>query len=97
MRIWFEEQDVIDACCVFVARQHRVRPEQVEVDLQFQEGSGFAADARFGFRHAYLTEQDIVDAIAVYLAEYHQFIPDRLQVDLQYNPEFGIGADILVR
>jgi hypothetical protein len=96
MRIYFEEQDVIDACCVFVARQERRRPEEIEVDLQFQPGVGFSADARFGWRHAHLTEQDLIDAIAVYLAEYHNFIPERLQVDLQFNEQTGICADILV-
>jgi hypothetical protein len=96
MKLHFNEQDVVDACCVFVAQRYNGRPEDVDVDLQFNPASKFAAEARKGSENIHLTEQDMVDGIATYLAEYHNFIPGQLQVDLQFNEGTGIEADILV-
>ncbi|WP_027415961.1 DUF2653 family protein [Aneurinibacillus terranovensis] len=96
MKIHFIEQDVVDACCVFVAKRHFGIPEEVDVDLQFNPGSGFAADARKGYQNIRLTEQDLIDAIAVYLADYHNFIPENLRVSLSFNQQTGIEADIMV-
>lgn len=96
MRIHFDEQDVVDAVCVWVADRHGVRLEDVDVDLQFDPQAGFAAEARANWRHFHLNEQDMVDAIAFYLAEHHQFIPDELRVDLQFTEGVGVEADVLV-
>jgi hypothetical protein len=98
MKLLFNEQDVIDACCVFAAQRIDGHPEDVDVDLQFNPATGFAAnarDVRRGFQTIYLTEQNIIDGIAVYLADYHNFIPENLKVDLQFNKETGIEAVIV--
>jgi len=96
MRIRFSEQDVVDACCVFLARNHRRRPEDIQVDLQVDSIRGFSAEARVGFRTVFMTEQDMIDGIALYLSEYHQFNPRELQIDLQYEENIGIEAEIEV-
>ncbi|WCK53436.1 DUF2653 family protein [Aneurinibacillus sp. Ricciae_BoGa-3] len=96
MNLHFNEQDVIDACCVFVANRYNGNPEDVDVDLQHNPAFGFSADARKGFQNIRLTQQDIIDGIAIYLAQYHNFIPERLRVDLQFQPQTGIEAEIMV-
>jgi hypothetical protein len=96
MKLHFNEQDVVDACCVFVAQRYNGNPQEVNVDLQFNPISGFTADARKGLQNIHLTEQDMIDGIATYLAEYHNFIPERLRIDLQFNEETGIEAEIIL-
>lgn len=96
MQIHFTEQDVVDACCVYMARNHRTRPEDVQVDLQFNPSQGFSAQTSVGYRNVVMYQQDLVDAICTYLAEYHQFNPNSLSVDMIYDDRLGIEADILV-
>jgi hypothetical protein len=96
MLIHFTEQDVVDACCVYVALQHRTRPEDVQVDLQYHPNTGFSAEARAGWRNVFLPQQELVDAIATYLAEYHQFNPNDLRIEMIFDDKLGIEADIAV-
>lgn len=95
MKLYFHEQDVIDAVCVYEASFHAYRPEQVEVDLQFHPDRGFHASARLPYRTVELHEQDMIDAIAIYLRDYHNFIPERLRIDLQFQEQTGITAEII--
>ncbi|GGJ10851.1 hypothetical protein GCM10010885_20110 [Alicyclobacillus cellulosilyticus] len=99
MRIFLDEQDVIDACCVYVAEPNGRSPEDVEVDLQYRVGEGVFASARFRFGWAEhrLSEQDIRDAVVYYLANYHNFVPEQLLVDVQFSPQTGVAADVVVR
>ncbi|WP_047154977.1 DUF2653 family protein [Aneurinibacillus tyrosinisolvens] len=101
MKLHFNEQDVIDACCVMAAQRTNGNPQDMDVDLQFNPNTGFAAEAKdtrdgYGNVHLHLTEQNMIDGIATYLAEYHNFIPERLQIDLLFNEGTGIEADIIV-
>lgn len=96
MQMHFSEQDVVDACCVYVGLKHRHRPEDVQVDLQCRPGEGFAAQASVGRNDVELNEQDIIDAIATYLAQQHNFEPDRLSIDLQFPDENRIEAYIVI-
>jgi hypothetical protein len=98
MKLLFNEQDVIDACCVFAAQRIYGNPADIDVDLQFNQTTGFAANARDmrrGFQTIYLTEQNIIDGIAVYLADYHNFIQEKLKINLQFNEGTGIEAVIV--
>ncbi|MCL6444972.1 MAG: YxcD family protein [Alicyclobacillus sp.] len=99
MRIFLDEQDVIDACCVYLADTNGRSPHDVEVDLQYREGEGVSASARFrfGWTQHRLSEQDIRDAVIFYLAQYHNFIPEQLMVNMQFNPQTGVAAEVLVQ
>lgn len=97
MKLYFEEQDVIDAVCVYEASLHSYRPEQIDVDLQFNQERKCFASARLPYRTVDLNEQDLIDAIAVYLRDYHNFIPDRLRIELQFEQSTGVTADIIAQ
>lgn len=95
MEIRFNEQDVVDSVCVFVAYTERTSPEDVDVDLRYNQTlSALAVYNRFDKK--YLEEQDIIDAIALYLKEYHSFNPYELKIDLLFSNEEGFGAVIIV-
>jgi hypothetical protein len=96
LQIHFSEQDVIDACCVFVSKRYHVHLETVRVDLTHAYETGFEADAKAGWKTYHLSDQDLVDAIAVYLSDYHNFPPGDLQISLQFPEESRIEAYIIV-
>jgi hypothetical protein len=96
MQIHFSEQDVVDACCVYVARRQGEHPQDVEVELRYTPGHGFSAEARVSWRHVQLTEQDMIDAVATYPEEYHNFNPRDLTIHLQFPDENRIEAYIVV-
>jgi hypothetical protein len=97
LQLHLSEQDVIDACAVYVANRHRTRPEDVLIDLAYEPGIGFFADAKFGWSTVRLTEQNLVDAIAEFLAEYHNFNPHQLNIQLQFPEDANrIEAYIVV-
>jgi hypothetical protein len=96
MKIWFNEQDVIDAACVFVADRYNEPIDRIQAELRLEEGKGIFATAsvRDNGRTYELSEQDLIDGTAIYLAEYHNFDPNRLSVELLFEEETGITAVI---
>ncbi|WP_074952004.1 DUF2653 family protein [Alicyclobacillus macrosporangiidus] len=94
--MYLDEQAMVDACCEYVVRREGCAPQQVEVDLQFDNGR-FAADARIGgWRHRILSQQDMVDAVAEFVAERESVSPHRVRVDLQFSEQNGVTADAVV-
>jgi hypothetical protein len=96
MKIFFEEQDLIDSVCVFTALRHGLKPENLQVELFFEEQKGFSAVATSGngMLQYRLNEQDLIDSVAVYLRDYHRFDPHRLTVELFFEPDKGFWAII---
>ncbi|WP_029420030.1 DUF2653 family protein [Alicyclobacillus macrosporangiidus] len=95
-----DEQGVIDACAVYVARRHRCHPQQVQVELVFDPDAPtpFSADARIDRVHpVHLREQDVIDAVAEWVAESSAQASHQLSVDLQYSESSGITATAVVR
>ncbi|MCQ6282210.1 DUF2653 family protein [Bacillus sp. EB600] len=45
MELRFNEQDIVDSVCVYMSIRENVKPEQVDVDLEFTPASGFSASA----------------------------------------------------
>lgn len=95
MKLFFEEQDLIDSICVYVGQFERMAPEHLRVELFFNEQAGFSAqpeDGRNGHRLQRLTEQNMIDAIATYLRDYHKFDPTRLEIELFFEEGKGFWA-----
>ncbi|MGG0473764.1 DUF2653 family protein [Priestia aryabhattai] len=96
MEVLFNEQDLVDSICIYIAVKESIEPQHVEVDLEFHPSLGFAASTLALGRATRLYEQDIIDAVAVYLQDYHQFITDHLQVNLSFSEKDGFTASIQV-
>ncbi|WP_176586616.1 DUF2653 family protein [Priestia megaterium] len=96
MEVLFNEQDLVDSICIYIAVKESIEPQRVEVDLEFHPSFGFAASTLALGRATRLYEQDIIDAVAVYLQDYHQFIADHLQVNLSFSEKDGFTASIQV-
>ena len=74
------EQDIINAVCLYYADRKRISPEEVEVELMFDdEAYGFSAEIFFGGRNQILSHRDLIEVIRFWLE--HQ---------LNRNPYAGI-------
>lgn len=96
MEVLFNEQDLVDSICIYIAVKESIEPQQVEVDLEFHPSLGLAASTSALGCATRLYEQDIIDAVAVYLQDYHQFVADHLQVNLSFSEKDGFTASIQV-
>lgn len=96
MQLYLNESEVVDACCVLVATRHRVIPERVNVELFYEPGMGFGAEAKVGWNKEQLNEQDMNEAVVLFLSEYHNFNTDLMDVQLQCPDESRIEAYVRV-
>ncbi|MEK1830315.1 DUF2653 family protein [Priestia megaterium] len=96
MEVLFNEQDIVDSVCIYIALKERIEPEQVEVNLGLHPSHGVTGSTLALGRTAQLHEQDIIDAVAVYLQDYHQFVANHLQVNLSFSAKNGFNASIQV-
>lgn len=64
------EQDIINAICVYISRKRQVRPEEVEVELMFDDDYGFSADVFANDRKQVLTHGNLIEALRLWLEEF---------------------------
>lgn len=85
------EQDIINAICVYVARKKQVRPEEVEVELMYDDDYGFSAEAYVHDRKQVLITQNMIEALRIWLDEYLNLDP-YIGLKLVLDEEEGIIA-----
>ncbi|GIN21477.1 MAG TPA: DUF2653 domain-containing protein [Bacillus bacterium] len=64
------EQDIVNAICIDQARKKYAQPEDVEVELMYDEDSGFSAEAYINGLRQGLQEMDIIGALRLWLGEF---------------------------
>ncbi|UII56599.1 YxcD family protein [Cytobacillus spongiae] len=87
------EQDIINALCVYVARKKQVTPEDVEVELMYDDDYGFSAEVYVDGRQQILIMQNIIEALRLWLEEYLHRDPYS-GIKLVLDDEEGIIAHI---
>ncbi|MED5101665.1 YxcD family protein [Niallia sp. FSL K6-0212] len=85
------EQDIINAICVYVARKKQVRPEEVEVELMYDDDYGFSAEVYVHDRKQVLITQNMIEALRLWLDEYLNMDP-YMGLKLVLDDEEGIIA-----
>lgn len=69
-KLVISEQDIINALCVYISRKKQVRPEEVEVELMYDDDYGFSAEAYVDGRKQVLITVNLIEAIRLWLEEY---------------------------
>ncbi|MDQ1909318.1 YxcD family protein [Paenibacillus sp. GD4] len=87
------EQDIIDAICIHMASRKQIKPEQVEVELMWDEDHGFSAEVFAEGRSQILIAANILESIERYLLDYRNVRVFRDQIRLGLEDE--IYADIV--
>lgn len=87
------EQEIINAVCIYVARKKQVRPEDVLVELFYDDDYGFSAEAYVNDRKQVLVMSNLIEAIRILLEEYLNRDP-YAGIKLVLDDEEGIIAYI---
>ncbi|MBP1155419.1 MULTISPECIES: YxcD family protein [unclassified Paenibacillus] len=87
------EQDIINAICLNIAERKQLQPNQVEVELMWDEDLGFSAEVHAEGRSQILIAANMLEAIERYLLKEHNMRVFREQIQL--NLEDEIVADIV--
>ncbi|KHD84756.1 YxcD family protein [Bacillus ginsengihumi] len=87
------EQEIINAICTYVADQHYVYPENVMVELTYEDDEGYGAEIEVnGKMQSPLTEPKVVEAIRKWLEEEYQLDPFAVSLRLDIEDAEGIVA-----
>ncbi|AWB45426.1 DUF2653 domain-containing protein [Paenibacillus sp. CAA11] len=81
------EDEIINAVCLHTAQRKQVRPTDVQVELAWDEDTGFTAEIWVNGRSQYLIEANLIEAILLYLHEHYQIRAYRDEVTLDLEDE----------
>ncbi|MEF2245888.1 MULTISPECIES: YxcD family protein [unclassified Paenibacillus] len=87
MRIYTDE--IINAVCLHIADRRGVRPEDVEVQLSWEEQYGFTAEIWVNGRSQYLIESNLLEAIEQYMFTQYDRRVFRSDITLDADEEEG--------
>jgi hypothetical protein len=90
-KLIISEQDIINAVCVYVSRKKQVKPEEVEVELMYDDDYGFSAEAYVEERKQILIAANLIEALRLWLDEYLNRDPFA-GIELVLDDEEGIIA-----
>ena len=92
-KLIISEQDIINALCVYISRKKQVKPEEVEVELMYDDEYGFSAEAYVDGRKQVLITVNLIEALRMWLEEYLNRDPYS-GIELVLDDEEGILAII---
>ncbi|MEK3644494.1 YxcD family protein [Aeribacillus composti] len=85
------EQDIINAICVYISRKKQIKPEEVVVELMYDDDYGFSAEAYVNDRKQVLITANIIEALRLWLDEFLNEDPYS-GIELVLDDEEGIIA-----
>ncbi len=88
------EQDIVNAICLDLSNKHRTNPENVEVELMFEDDEGFSAEASINGRTHLLTSFDMIQAIRYWIGEVLHEDANAAGIRLVLDDEEGILATV---
>jgi hypothetical protein len=92
-KLIISEQDIINSICVYISRKKQTKPENVEVELMYDDDYGFSAEAYVDGRKQVLITLNIIEALRMWLAEFLNRDPYS-GIKLVLDDEQGIIAEI---
>jgi hypothetical protein len=90
-KLIISEQDIINAICVYISRKKQVKPDEVEVELMYDDDYGFSAEAFVDGRKQVLITLNIIEALRLWLEEFLHRDP-YVGINLVLDDEQGIIA-----
>lgn len=88
------EQDLINAICLFHAKYKNVSPEEIEVELMYDDVAGYSAEAFYNGQLDVYNSVNFITAIRLYIDE--QLGQDSMaaRISLDIDDEEGMIANI---
>lgn len=86
------EQDIVNAICLHLADKKGVRPEDVQVELIYDDDYGFSAEAYVNGRKQVLIESNMIEALRYWLDNEMHVDPFSASLRLVLDDDQGIIA-----
>lgn len=83
-KLKISEQDIINALCLYVADKKQVPPQEVEIELMYDDDYGFSAESHVNGRSQILITANMIEALRLWL-----------DVQLGIDP-FGAGLELVL-
>jgi hypothetical protein len=90
-KLIISEQDIINALCVYISRKKQITPQEVEIELMYDDDYGFSAEAYANGRKQILVTVNIIEALRLWLDEFLHRDPYSA-IELVLDDEQGIIA-----
>ncbi|WNC14735.1 YxcD family protein [Brevibacillus brevis] len=91
-KITISEQVLINAICLHVASKKQIQPQEVEVELMWDDEYGFSAEVYALGRKQVFIEVNLIEAIRYYLETQMGRNPYSAGIELVLDEEEGILA-----
>jgi hypothetical protein len=92
-KLILSEQDIINALCVYISRKKQIQPQDVEIELMYDDDYGYSAEAYANGRKQVLITANIIEALRLWLDEFLNRDP-YAGIKLILDDEQGIIAKI---
>lgn len=89
-------QEIVNALCVNIAARKMIQPDQVDVELMWDDEYGFSAEVFVGERNQILIEANILESIEQYVYKEYNTRIFRDQIRLEIVNDEDIEAEITI-
>ncbi len=93
-KLVLQEQDLINAVCLFHARFKQTKPELVEVELCYDDEAGYTAEAYVGGAMEEYKQAHFITAIRLYIDEQLGRDSMAARISLDIDDELGMIANV---
>ncbi|MEI2361165.1 YxcD family protein [Priestia sp. YIM B13446] len=90
--IKISEQDIINAMCLYIAEKKQVQPQEVEIELMYDDDYGFSAESYVHDRKQVHITLNIIEALRFWLDAEMNVDPYAAGLELELDDEEGIIA-----
>ncbi|WP_299089352.1 YxcD family protein [uncultured Metabacillus sp.] len=91
-KIKITEQDIVNALCLHIAHKRQITPQEVEIELMYDDDYGFSAEAYVNDRKQILITANIIEAIRFWLDTVMKVDPFSAALELVLDDEEGVIA-----
>lgn len=91
-KIKIPEQDIVNALCLHIAHKRQITPQEVEIQLLYDDDYGFSAESYINDRKQILITSNIIEAIRFWLETVMKIDPFTATIEIILNDEEGIIA-----
>lgn len=93
-QIKVSEQDIVNALCLHIAHKRQIKPQEVEIELMYDDDYGFSAEAYVNDRKQVLITANMIEALRFWLENEMNIDPFSAAIELVLDDHEGIIAYI---
>jgi hypothetical protein len=91
-KIKVSEQDIVNALCLHISYKREITPQEVEIELLYDDDYGFSAEAYIKDRKQILITANIIEALRFWLETVMKIDPFSAALELVLDDDEGVIA-----